>query len=168
MECLNITIKVPPPVVLESTIDSENFICKNKPTLYTFSCIVYGDELIWYFNKKRVTAFFSDMVGRTFSISYPESAPVYNVTTKLTLVSNETFSQYNVPFYISILTIQSFNKSQADAPVVPFNVSCRTHCVNQNHTEVCQVKTYQVAGMICLRCTCSIFFILCLLVACTS
>ena len=90
-----------------------------------------------------------DAVGRTFSITYPQSAPVYNVTAMLTLVSNKTFSRYNVPFCVSILTIQSFNESQADAPVIPFNVSCRSFCGNDTHrTEVCQVKTYQVAGII--------------------
>ena len=91
-----------------------------------------------------------DAVGRTFSItySYPQSASVYNVTAMLTLVSNETFSQYNVPFCVSILMIHSFNESQADAPVIPFNVSCRSFCGNNTHrTEVCQVKTYQVAGI---------------------
>lgn len=90
----------------------------------------------------------NDAVGITFSKPYPQSAPVYNVTAMLTLVSNETYSRYNVPFCVSILTIQSFNESQADAPVIPFNVSCRSFCGNEQRTEVCQVKTYQVAGIL--------------------
>ena len=152
-KCLNLqnsTTKAPPPVVLESTITNDDFICRDRPTLYTFSCTVYGSNLLWYFNRENVAGFLSyDAVGRTFSITYPQSAPVYNVTAMLTLVSNKTFSRYNVPFCVSILTIQSFNESQADAPVIPFNVSCLSFCGNDTHrTEVCQVKTYQVAGII--------------------
>lgn len=153
-ECLNLqnsAIKAPPPVLLESTIAREDFICKDKPTLYAFSCTLYGDDLIWHFNREIVTVFLPhDSVGRTVSISYPELEPVYNVTAMLTLVSNETFSRYNVPFCVSILTVQSFNESQTDVPVVPFNVSCRTHCEDEQHTEVCQVKAYQVAGNTCM------------------
>ena len=134
--------------MLESTIANDKFICKDKPTLYTFSCTLYGDDLIWYFNREKVTAFLPhDLVGHTFGMSYPPSAPVYNITAMLTLVSNETFSRYNAPYCVSILTVQSFNESQTDAPVMPFNVSCRTHCEDERHTEVCQVKIYQVAGM---------------------
>ena len=104
--------------------------------------------MLWYFNRERVAAFLTyDALGSTFSMSYPQTAPVYNVTAMLTLISNETYSQYNVPFCVSILTVQSFNESQATAPVVPFNVSCRTHCIDEQRTEVCQVKSYQVAGM---------------------
>ena len=148
-ECLNLrnsNITVPPPVVLESTIVNDKFVCKDKPTLYTFSCTLYGNDLIWYFNRQRVAAFIPfDVVGLTSNISYPESAPVYNVTAMLTLASNETLSRYNVSFCVSTLVVQSFDESQADAPVLPFNVSCSTHCAD--HTKVCQIKAYQVAGM---------------------
>ena len=152
-ECLNFpqnsTIRAPPPVVLESTITNDKFICKDKPTLYTFSCTLYGDDLIWKFNSETVAAFSpqEQSVGRPRSMSYPPQAPIYNVTATLTLVSNETLSRYNTSFCVSIMTVQSFNESQADAPVAPFNVSCRTHCDNEQHTEVCQVKTYLVAGI---------------------
>ena len=133
--------------MLESTIDNDDFICKNKPTLYTFSCTLYGADLTWYFNRKTVTSFQEyDELGRTFSMPYPKSSPVYNITAMLTLISNETYSRYNVPFCVSILTVQSFNESQTDAPVIPFNVSCLTHCETEGHPEICQVKTYQVAG----------------------
>ena len=150
-ECLGLPIddKAPSPVVLESTITNDNFVCKDRPTLYTFSCTVYGSDLIWHFNRERIGGFQSfDGTGAIFSKPYPQAAPgpVYNVTAMLTLVSNRTFSRYNVPFCVSILTIQSFNESQADAPVIPFNVSCQTFCENENRTEVCRVKSYQVAG----------------------
>ena len=149
-ECLGLPIddKAPSPVVLESTITNDNFICKDRPTLYTFSCTVYGSDLIWHFNRERVGGFQSfDGIGARFSKSYPQAAPVYNVTAILVLVSNGTFSRYDVPFCVSILTIQSFSESQTDAPVIPFNVSCHTFCNNENRTEVCRVKGYQVAGI---------------------
>ena len=148
-ECLGLSIDIeaPSPVVLESTITNNDFICKDRPTLYTFSCTVYGSELVWHFNRERVGGFQSfDTIGTRFSKPYPQEAPVYNVTAMLTLVSNETFSRYNVSFCVSILTMQSFNESQTDAPVIPFNVSCQTFCKNENRTEVCRVKDYQVAG----------------------
>ena len=149
-ECLGLLIddKAPSPVVLESTITNDNFVCKDRPTLYTFSCTVYGSELIWHFNRERIGGFQSfDGIGAIFSKPYPQAAPVYNVTIMLTLVSSETFSRYDVPFCVSILTIQSFNESQTDAPVIPFNVSCHTFCNNENRTEVCRVNDYQVAGI---------------------
>ena len=133
--------------MLESTISTGDFICKEKPTLYTFFCTAYGSNLVWHFNGENVAGFLSnDAIGTTFSKSYPPSAPVYNITAILALVSNETFSRYDVPFCVSILTIQSFNESQTDAPVIPFNVSCQTYCADKHRTEVCQVKDYQVAG----------------------
>ena len=108
---------------------------------------MYGSELHWHFNRKYVGGFQSfDTIGTTFSKPYPQAAPVYNVTAMLTLVLNETFSRYNAPFCVSILTIQSFNENQTDAPVIPFNMSCQTFCENEHRTEVCRVKDYQVAG----------------------
>ena len=150
-ECLGLPsgIEAPSPVVLESTINNDNFICKDRPILYTFSCTVYGSDLIWHFNQERVGGFQSfDGIGATFSKSYPRSSPVYSIIVMLTLVSNGTFSRYNVPFCVSILTIQSFNESQTDAPVIPFNVSCQTFCEDEHRTKVCQVKSYicHVAG----------------------
>ena len=89
---------------------------------------------------------FNKMLYRCISLSYPQSSPVYNITAMLTLISNETYSRYNVPFCVSILTVQSFNESQADAPMIPFNVSCATYCETEGRPEICRVKAYQVAG----------------------
>ena len=80
-ECLGLPIddKAPSPVVLESTITNDNFVCKDRPTLYTFSCTVYGSDLIWHFNRERVGGFQSfDGIGAIFSKSYPQAAPVYS------------------------------------------------------------------------------------------
>ena len=59
-ECLGLPIddKAPSPVVLESTITNDNFVCKDRPTLYTFSCTVYGSDLIWHFNRERISVDF--------------------------------------------------------------------------------------------------------------
>ena len=87
-----------------------------------------------------------ELVIHSASLIHGQPHAVYSVTATLTLVSNQTLSRYNVPFCVSILTIQSFDESQTDAPVIPFNVSCLTFCENENRTEVCRVKGYQVAG----------------------
>ena len=151
-ECLNImnkTINPPSPVILEATIE-DKFICETKPLLYSFSCTLYGYDLIWYFNNETVTVFHpNDMTGDKVSKSYPESAPVYNITAVLTQISTETVSRYNAPFCVSILTVQPFNENRIE--VMPFTVSCQTHCENGNttlnSTSVCQTEHYEVAGI---------------------
>ena len=57
--------------------------------LYTFSCTLYGNDLIRYFNDEKVVAFLPcDMVGHSFTESYPKSAPVYNITAVLTEIAS--------------------------------------------------------------------------------
>lgn len=150
-ECLNLTdsnITAPSPVVVESTIPG-NFVCQDQEPLYTFSCTLYGYDLIWFFDDVLVTAFLpQDPVGHFRNISYPAVAPVYNITVMLTQVSLETVSRYNAPFCVSILIVQPFNENNIE--VVPFTVSCQTHCEDENRTEVCQARNYKVAGMLAL------------------
>jgi hypothetical protein len=141
-------INPPSPVVLEATVES-NFICKDKPLLYSFSCTLYGYDLVWYFDDEIVTAFlpndtFGNSLIRVFQ--YPPSAPVYNITAALTQVSTATVSRYHVPFCVSVLTVQPFNES--DIQVLPFTVSCQTHCEGATNTAICQTKHYDVAGML--------------------
>ena len=132
------------PIVLESTIKGD-FICQNQTPLYAFSCTLYSGDLIWYFNNETVTAFLpGDVVGETVRISYPESAPLYNITAVLTQV--ETISIYNTLFCVSILTVQPFN--EAESEVIPFTVSCQTFCRDDDRTAACQTRQYKVAGMI--------------------
>ena len=152
-ECLNLTnidTEVPLPVILNQSqiiIEDNDFICDNKPPFYTFSCTLYGDDLIWYFNNERVGGFLpDDPVGHHFIGSFPSSAPVYNVTA--VLIRIVPVSEYNVPFCVSVLIVQPYSKSQLQ--VMPFNVSCQGHCADDNHTEVCQAKSYKVAGTITL------------------
>ena len=142
------SINPPSPVILEATVE-DDFICKDKPLLYSFSCTLYGYDLIWYFDDEIVTSFHpNDTVGDRFRIyEYPQSAPdnlLYNITAVLTQVSTETVSRYNAPFCVSVLTIQPFNESQIE--VLPFTVSCQTHCEDANNTAICQTKHYEVAG----------------------
>ena len=92
-----------------------------------------------------MTAFLpDDPIGDKVSKSYPESSPVYNVTAVLTQVSLPGFSRFNLPFCVSILVVQPFNETQAT--VLPYTVSCQTHCQDHNDTQVCQTKHYEVAG----------------------
>lgn len=130
------------PIVLESSIKG-NVICQSQTPLYAFSCTLYRGDLIWYFNDKIVTAFLpNDTVGHNFSISYPKSDPVYNITAVLTQV--ETVSIYNTTFCVSILTVQPSNERNIE--VIPFTVSCQTFCKDDNRSAACQVKQYSVAG----------------------
>ena len=145
-ECFNLSIgvDVPLPVVLESTLES-GFICENKKPLYTFSCSVYAPDLIWYLNDEIVTAFLPfDRVGNTFSVSYPASAPSYTITAILTQQASVYFGGNNLPLTTSTLIVQQFNESQIT--VIPFTVSCHAHCVDENRTEICQRKHFNVAG----------------------
>lgn len=124
------------PVVLESTIEGNGFICQDQTPLYVFTCTLYSNDLIWIFNNDKVTAFLgSDEVGRTHSISYPRNAifPVYNITAVLT---------HNNTYCVSELTVRQFNGSEVE--VIPFTVSCQTFCMDLS--EVCQTKHYDIAG----------------------
>ena len=114
--------------------------------LYTFYCTLYGSNLLWTFNNIIVTAYLpNDTVGRTRSITYSNDfSSIYNVTSVLTSVSLSTV--YQVPYCVSILTIQPFNESKME--VLPFTVACQTHCGDVNSTLVCQSKHYEVAGKI--------------------
>ena len=122
-----------------------DFICKDKPLLYSFSCTLYGYDLVWYFDDEIVTAFLPNDMDRFRVFQYPRSAPTYNITAVLTQVSNATVSRYNAPFCVSVLTVQPFNESEIQ--ILPFTVSCQTHCQDDNGTAVCQTKHYDVAGM---------------------
>lgn len=146
-QCLNLTnTNINSPIVLESTIKGD-FICQKHTPLYTFSCTLYSGDLIWYFNNETVTAFLpGDQIGDTVRISYPESAPLYNITAVLTQV--ETISIYNISFCVSILTVQPYNETDTELEVIPFTVSCQTFCKDDNRSAACQTRRYKVAGMI--------------------
>ena len=149
-ECLNVTdvtINPPSPVILEATLEGD-FVCKDKPLLYSFSCTLYGYDLLWYFDDDIVTSFLpNDTDSSKFRVyQYPQSAPLYNITAVLTQVSTATVSRYNAPFCVSVLTVQPFNES--DIQVLPFTVSCQTHCEDESRTAICQTKHFNVAGML--------------------
>ena len=86
-----------------------------------------------------------DLAGEVFMRSFPTSAPVYNVTAVLTQIV--PVSEYNVPFCVSVLIVQPYSEIASQVQVMPFKVSCQSHCADENHTEVCQVKSYKVAGI---------------------
>ena len=93
-----------------------------------------------------MTAFNSTHMGRFRIFQYPLSAPYYNITAVLTQVSNATISRYNAPFCVSVLTVQPYNESEIQ--ILPFTVSCQTHCQDANQTAIRQTKHYDVAGML--------------------
>ena len=146
MECLNKSnIDITSPIVLESTVEGNEFICPNKPPLYTFRCTLFNDDLIWLFNNTRVTAFLNDdQVGRIFSIHYPDSDPIYNITAVLTQV--KTVSRYNTTYCVSVMTVEAYDERVVD--IRPFTVSCQTFCKDENTTLACQTRHYSVAGML--------------------
>jgi hypothetical protein len=141
------TINPPSPIILEATVE-DDFICMDKPPLYSFSCTLYGYDLIWYFDNVTVSSFLpgDTRCQNKFKVfQYPPSAPLYNITAVLTQVSNATVSRYNAPFCVSVLTVQPFNESEIQ--VLPFTVSCQTHCEDAANTSICQTKHYDVAGI---------------------
>jgi hypothetical protein len=147
-ECLNVTdttIKPPYPIILGAIME-DNFICKDKPLLYSFSCTLYGYDLIWHFGNETLTTFQSGDEDHLRIFSYPPSAPIYNISTVLTQVSTETVNKYNAPVCVSVLIVQPFNESEVQFS--PFTVSCQTHCEDANRTAICQTKHYEVAGML--------------------
>ena len=149
-ECLNWTSisMAPLPVVLETTITDGKFICADQTPVYTFYCTVNGNNLTWYINDGTVTTFTPrDRVGRTVSVTYPrnsQSDPLYNVTYTLTHIS--MIPGTAIFKYVSYVNILPFNDSKIE--VVPFNVSCKTRCSDDNRTDVCQSRQYEVAGML--------------------
>ena len=149
-ECLNVTdttIDPPSPVILEASVEGD-FICKDKPPHYFFSCTLYGKDLIWYFNNELVplTSFhITHNMSRFRIFQYP---PYYSITVVLTQVSNATISRYNARFFVSMLTVQPYNES--DIQVLPFTVSCQTHCPDDS--AICQTKHYDVAGKLNKQC----------------
>ena len=149
-ECLNVTdttIDPPSPVILDASVEGD-FICKDKPLHYFFSCTLYGNDLIWYFNNELVplTSFHNIITPNMsrFSPRIFQYPPYYSITAVLTQVSNATISRYNAPFFVSMLTVQPYNESEIQ--VSPFTVSCQTHCQDDNETAICQTKHYDVAG----------------------
>lgn len=141
----------PLPIALETSIADNPFICKNEMPLYIFHCEVYGNSLLWEINDEEDIVFLPfDEVGRTVVnqlISYNGSSPVYNVSAVLTHISKMSLENVTIPQCVSILTVQSFNASQFE--VLPFNVSCQSSCQDENHTQICQTKHYEVAGTLC-------------------
>lgn len=153
-KCLNLqtnetdllTPAVPLPVVLKSTIEN-GFICKNKISLYSFSCSVYTSDLVWYFNNEIVTAFLPfDNVGALFRRSYPAMAPIYTITTILIERAPMSFEGYMLQLVTSILTVQPLNENPQAEPI-PFTISCQAHCEDKNFTEICQSKLVKIAGL---------------------
>lgn len=131
--------------MLDSTINESGYICRDIKPLYTFSCLVYGSELLWSINSERVIGFLPfDAVGTAFTTLYPHSAPVYNITTILTQFSSVLVGGSWLRLVRSTLVVQPFNESLNE--VIPFTVSCQTHCEDENFTEVCQSRQVNVAG----------------------
>ena len=93
-----------------------------------------------------MTAFLpNNPIGDKISVSYPSSSPIYNLTAVFTQVTQVLeLSRFNLPFCVSILIVQPFNKSQTE--VLPYNVTCQTYCTGDSGTQVCQTKRYEVAG----------------------
>ena len=139
----------PSPIVLVATDENT---CKTElpQVLEAFFCTIYGRDLIWYFNDRRITAFHplaGDTVDSTFSILIPESSPIYNVTAIPCIRTTQapSLNRFDLPFCISVLLVQPFNESQTE--LEPYSVTCQTHCIADNHA-VCQMKQYEVAGML--------------------
>ena len=132
---IDVTVNPPSPINLKATVEGD-FICKDKPLLYSFSCTLYGYDLIWHFDNEIVTAFLPNdtaQFGNNFRVfQYPLSAPKYNITAVLIQLSTATVSRYNAPLRISVLTVQPFNESEIQ--VLSFTVSCQTHCQDANQT----------------------------------
>ena len=151
-ECFNLlhsnVTTVPLPVTLTSTVMGD-FICNDSnPYLHRFFCTLYGTDLLWYFNDKIMTSFRDgDPVGHLHQKTYPEppEEPMFNVTAVLIQVNNSSWSEYNVPFSSSFLTVLPYNLYNVS--VSPFNISCNTFCSNDNMTEVCQEKELNIAGV---------------------
>ena len=149
MNLTNDDIAAPLPINFTRTIPG-NFICNDtKPYFYAFFCNLYSTDLIWYYNGRVMSSFqLNDTVGTTYKKTFPEppEKPVHNVTTVLTELNMTAGEEYNisVPFCISYLTIQPFDDN--DFEVIPFNVSCQTHCSDENNTAICQSQHYEVAG----------------------
>ena len=142
----------PPPVVLESTTENE-FICRDRPSLYSFSCMAYALNMTWYFNNETVAAFnvfdAHDHVGDNIfrNYSYPASAPVYTIIAILTeqTLKSLNFGGYWSQLLTSTLIVQPFNGSQTEG-ISNFTVSCQARCEDENHTEVCQSRQINIAG----------------------
>lgn len=156
-DCFNLgnnsTLDLPVPVNLKSSIKGNDFICQDQTPLYTLHCTVYGRDLLWKFNSETVTVFLpDDRVGRFTSNTFLDNKSeieVYNVTAVLTHASKIVNEDNNaIPVCVSILTVQPFSISQSLFQVIPFTVTCLTHCQDDNQTEVCQSKHYEVAGML--------------------
>lgn len=138
---------VPQPIAL--TTPKDKFVCVGQaPQFFFFSCTLYGNEAVWFFNEQHVASYQNnDTDVRTPSRwQYPASSddPSYALVTTLELVEHETL--YGTSQCISTLIVQPFylNESQ---PNVPFNVTCLTHCLNQSlNAAVCQREHYRVAG----------------------
>jgi hypothetical protein len=147
-QCLNITDDnraAPLPINLTSHINGE-FLCNNKKPYYTFYCNILGGDLIWFFNNELVHSFqINDPSGLIHQINYPRlpKRPTNILTAALTQVDN-TVSGLGSPFCVSTLTIQPYDDEMFS--VLPFNVSCQTHCSDANRTTICQTQHFEVAG----------------------
>lgn len=146
-ECLNST-DYDTPVVVESSIDGTNeFICPNRPPVFTFVCSLYGKSVVWRINGTTVASFHPmDPVGDKSSIElFPsDSDPVYNISAELTKV--KFISSINSDFCVSILKIQPY--AEREIQVLPFSVSCLTYCQDEIGAEICQTLYYEVVGML--------------------
>lgn len=150
-KCFNLTdddIAPPLPINLTSQING-NFICNNTKPYYAFFCTLYGTDLIWLYNDQIVNTFQNgDAIGTIYRRTFPEppEMPLHNLTTVLTQLDREVGEEFNisVPFCISTLPVQPFDDD--DFEVIPFNVSCQTHCGGADGQTICQTQHFNVAG----------------------
>ena len=149
----------PLPINLTSRINGD-FVCGNAKPYYTFYCNIYGNDLIWYFNGEVVNSFqINDPSGHTYQTTYPSSSnsPTNILTTALTQVTVDT-SGSESPFCVSTLTVQPYDDDAFN--VIPFNVSCQTHCSDENLTTICQTQHFSVAGVLCMILIICVFVVL--------
>ena len=162
-DCLNIGdsefYDLPPPVKLYSNDDDVNYLCPRDPTrYYSFTCEIYGRDLIWKFNGEPVKSFLSNAPNRTGMLENTEGsnpAPnAYHISATLISIVEDTI--YGVPKCNSTLVVRPVTTDHT--MLIPFNITCQTYCERditledssgQRHLDhiVCQSQEYHLIGM---------------------
>ena len=159
--CLNITVSegadlsVPPPIILYSNDDNVNYLCPNDPTrYYSFTCELYGNDLIWKFNGKSIKSYLANaqkQIGELQTVGKNSAPDTYNISTVLLSIEDTIYGvKCNSSLVVRPITTDR-------EKLIPFSVTCQTYC-KQNITltdstgqcdfnAVCHRREYYLIGM---------------------
>ena len=140
---------LPLPVRLYSNDDNVSYVCgsrKNLDYYFSFTCDIYGESLIWFFDGMVVKSYQnyeSDEIDRREEVPIHPDQDRYQLHSVLLSVVNDSFR--GNPMCNGTLTVRPYSLTG----LTPFTVTCQTYCPNLSFSAtnaICHHQQYQVLG----------------------